>query len=630
MQFTVERAKRLYGTSEPPVASRLLKAGLLSARLEDGSLRYIRFAGQECLRAVSYIVRDKDWGTYQPALRNLLIEESDTGFRVIYEGSCESPRSTLHFRAEIVGEAAGRLSFTVEATPDGPFETNRCGFTVLHPLQAAGRPAIVEHTDGSVEKTVFPELIEPWQPFKDIRALTYRPGGLFDASCRLEGDVFEMEDQRNWSDASFKTYVRPIELPWPYELPAGETNRQSVMLEISGHEAPDASASSSQKAAAVTLRISKEASVAMPAIGVVVTPEEVDAALSAIGRLRELRPQTILCHFDPIAGHDAGAFKKFAALQRECPADYSLECVVAGTASLRNELQQVAKNIQAAGLVLSSIAVCPSVDRQSTPPGSKWPTCPPLAEIYGAARAAFPGIPLGGGMFSYFTELNRKRPPVNLLDFVTHATNPIVHAADDESVMETLSTLPHITRSTRAIIGEAKPYRIGPSTIGMRQNPYGSRTMSNPDRKRIPMAADDPRQDGLFAAAWTIGYAAAVAPAGLELLTPTAFSGPRGVIADDAVRPVFHAVKWLAASAGAETVIVGNGDPAIAVLAMREEEMLTLLIANLSAEAREVSFEGADRSGTVEMLDVDHPEPLEDAFSGTLRLDAYATARMRL
>lgn len=630
MQSGSERAKRLYGTSEPLASYRILRAGPLSARLEDGNLRAIRFAGQECLRAVSYIIRDKDWGTYRPPLRNLLIEENGTGFRITYEGSCESPHSTLNFHAEIVGEAAGRLTFTVEATPDGPFETNRCGFNVLHPLEAAGRPVTIEHTDGSVEETVFPELIEPWQPFKDIRALAYRPGGLFDAGCRFEGDVFEMEDQRNWSDASFKTYVRPIELPWPYELPDGETNRQSVVLEISGQGALDPSDGSSKRRTAAALRITEKASAPMPAIGVVIAPEEVDAALSAIGRLRELKPQTILCHFDPTAGHGADAFKKFAALQGEFPAHYSLECVVAGTGSLRDELRQVAKHVEAADLVLASIAVCPSVDRQSTPPGSKWPDCPPLADIYRAAREAFPAIPLGGGMFSYFTELNRKRPPVELLDFVTHATNPIVHAADDESVMETLSTLPHITRSARAIIGETKPYRIGPSTIGMRQNPYGSRTMPNPERKRVPMAADDPRQDGIFAAAWTIGYAAAVAPAELELLTPTAFSGPRGVITGDAVRPVFHAVKWLAAHAGAATAIVENSDPMIAVLASRREGKLTLLIANLSAEARDVNIMDADKSATVEMLDADHPEPHEEMFSGILRLDAFAIARVRL
>jgi len=32
-----------------------------------------------------------------------------------------------------------------------------------------------------------------------------------------------MEDQRNWTDASYKTYVRPLALPWPYTLATGAT-----------------------------------------------------------------------------------------------------------------------------------------------------------------------------------------------------------------------------------------------------------------------------------------------------------------------------------------------------------------------------------------------------------------------
>ena len=88
----------------------------------------------------------------------------------------------------------------------------------------------------------------------------------------------------------------------------------------------------------------------------------------------------------------------------------------------------------------------------------------------------------GGGMFSYFTELNRKHVPLEELGFVTHCTCPIVHAADDLSVMQSLEALPFITHSTRAFIGD-KPYWIGPSTIGMRQIPDGSRTMENPKQR---------------------------------------------------------------------------------------------------------------------------------------------------
>lgn len=137
-----------------------------------------------------------------------------------------------------------------------------------------------------------------------------------------------------------------------------------------------------------------------------------------------------------------------------------------------------------------------------------------------------------------------------MLDFVTHGLCPIVHAADDLSVMETLETVPHILASGRAIIG-ARDYRLGPSTIAMRQNPYGSRTIPNPRRERICMAEDDPRQDGSFAAAWTLGLAAAIAPAGVTVWTPAALYGPRGLIRDDGTpRPLAILVRELARQAG--------------------------------------------------------------------------------
>ena len=41
-------------------------------------------------------------------------------------------------------------------------------------------------------------------------------------------------------------------------------------------------------------------------------------------------------------------------------------------------------------------------------------------------------------MFSYFTELNRKRPPLGELDFVSFTTSALVHAGDDRSVAESL------------------------------------------------------------------------------------------------------------------------------------------------------------------------------------------------
>ncbi|PBC19576.1 MULTISPECIES: hypothetical protein [unclassified Mesorhizobium] len=595
----------LCGTHAAETEPVRLIAGPLSAGFVNGNLRTIRHGGAEVLRAIAYVVRDRDWGTYEPALTDLTIDQGADAFSVSYAASCTGPGgSRLAFHATIKGSSDGQLVFDVNALPESDFETNRCGFCILHPIAGlAGSPVMVEHTDGSVVATRLPDLIDPWQPFKDLCAITHevRPG--VTAQCRMEGDVFEMEDQRNWSDASYKTYVRPLALPWPYVLPAGETNRQTISLRIAGDDKTPATTEPSGPIR-VTLG---EPGPALPDVGVILYPGDVETALANLPALSALGPQQLLLHYDPTGGHGLDALRSFARLAAAYPARTTLECVVACSGDLDAELSDIIDLVRRAGLRLDAIAVSPSVDRQSTPPGSAWPPCPPLEDVYAAARRAFPDIRLGGGMFSYFTELNRKRVPAGLLDFVSHCTCPIVHAADDLSVMQSLEALPFITRSARAIFGD-RPYRIGPSTIAMRQNPYGGATKDNPRGERIAMANRDPRHNGQFAAAWTIGYAARVAPAGLEMLTLSGFTGPFGVlagsgepVAEGSPRPIFQAIKGLCELAGLKHVTAKTSDETrVMALAGRSPSGKTVVwLTNLTASDVAVDLSEFDRGHLV-------------------------------
>ncbi|GGD98116.1 hypothetical protein GCM10011390_16120 [Aureimonas endophytica] len=585
----------LYGTDEPPAPHRRLRAGRLEADLVAGNLRAIRFAGHEVLRAIAYVVRDRDWGTYDLGIDAPTVAEDAAGFTVAWRAACTAPDGAwLAIEATIRGEASGRLVFEASARPEGDFETNRCGFCILHPIEGvAGRLARVVHTDGSVETARFPDLIEPWQPFKDIAAIRHEPAPGLAALCRMEGDVFEMEDQRAWSDASYKTYVRPLALPWPYRLPVGATMRQRIVLEIEGGR--DVPAVAADGAGPVRLGLGPTTGERFPAFGLLVAPDEAGDILAAPDALRDLAPRHLLFHFDPTAGHGAAELARLAAVRALAPgAEAMLECVLPGIGDPGAELRESAALVAASGLDPSAVTVGPSVDRQSTPPGSAWPPCPPLDAVYAAARQAFPGLRLGGGMFSYFTELNRKRPPVGLLDYVTHATCPIVHAADDLSVMQSLEAIPFITRSTRAIIGRDKPYHLGPVTIGMRQNPYGSRTMPNPENRRIAMAAEDPRGRGLFAAAWLVGYAARLAGAGIEAWTGATLAGPRGLIArqgDDTRRhPLFHVAEGMAALSGLPRLALRSAAASRVdgVAAETGDGRVCLWLANLTPEPQRV------------------------------------------
>ena len=80
MPNVISDSIRLYGTNETVEPPRIFQAGPLTAEFEAGNLRYIRFHGHEMIRAVSFVVRDKNWGTYAPQITRLDFTKSPTRF----------------------------------------------------------------------------------------------------------------------------------------------------------------------------------------------------------------------------------------------------------------------------------------------------------------------------------------------------------------------------------------------------------------------------------------------------------------------------------------------------------------------------------------------------------------------
>ena len=607
--------ERRVGTRQKVAKPVCLIAGPLTVHFVAGGLRAIRYEGHEVLRAIAYIVRDQSWGTYDPDISKCVVEQSKDAFTVSYQARCVSADAsqTLCYHAHISGDGRGHLTFEVAAEPLTPFLTARCGFAVLHPINGvAGHEATIEHVDGSREQARFPDLISPAQPFREIRAIQHRVTAGMTARCVMNGDAFEMEDQRNWSDASFKTYVRPLALPWPYVLEPGVINRQSVELEI--RQDPNTQPGPAPRAKSAVRLTVGEADGIFPRIGVSVYPELIAQALGHPDLLNLLRPQLLLFHFDPGKGHGHNELLGYAqiagGLGAVAESQSFLELILPAKQSVRQELLAVAEMVAAAGLQLSGILVSPAVDRQGTLPGSPWPACPPLGEIYQAARDMFPGLAIGGGSLSYFTELNRKRPPVELLDFVSHTTCPIVHAADDISVMESLEALPHIVRSTRAFIGRDKGYNIGPSTIGMRHNPYGARVTENPKNKRVTMTDRDPRQSSLFAAAWMIGFVAATAEARLQSLTVGSLTDRLGLASapvggELVLHPAFYAAQGLAKMSGNKRYRCSSSRPGCvtAVAGVDREGCPLVWLANLTGQKQEAVLEWGGHATSVQLLD---------------------------
>ncbi|MGH6924610.1 MAG: hypothetical protein ACRED5_12805 [Propylenella sp.] len=635
---------RLFGTEEVVEAPRQLRAGDLSADLEAGNLRYIRFGGCELLRAVSFIVRDRNWGTCNPEISNLSIKEDARSFSVTYDALCKDAAQAFRYSAEITGFADGRLTFRGKGRAATDFVTNRTGFVVLHSVDGvAGHPVRIEHVDGRIVEGAFPSLIDPVQPMMELRALTHEAAPNLWVTCRMEGDTYEMEDQRNWTDASYKTYVRPLALPWPYTLKAGREIEQTVIVTVEGKPP-------SRLAGNNVVRVKIGAPVgAVPALGLGLDPDDAQSALANAAALSATGPAYLVCHHDARRGHDREAMQRCVEVARGIGARPWLEAVIAKVDGFEDEVASLGEMAKSLGNPFGTVLVSPAPDLKCTLPGSPWPLCPPADALYEAARKAFPEGRLGGGMFSYFTELNRKRPPTDLLDFVTFTTSPLVHAGDDRSLMESLEALPYVAESARAIAGD-KPIAIGPSAIGMRDNPYGAAPMQNPGNIRQAMNRNDPRQRGLSGAAWNLGYFARFAYGGAESIA-LGGAGPFALVhapedwpqpwydENGGLFPVFHVVRGLAALAKRPLLAIDNDAPGqVQGLATEGESGPVLWLANLTAEPKQVEVFGIDNAN-VATLDADgfalasrEPEFLDkrtERWTGeSLALPPYAVARL--
>ncbi len=602
----VDRAIMLCGTAQPDSVGRILSNGPVSVEFRDGQLRYLRYRGVEVLRGVGFLVRDENWGTYVPSITRLKVDQQRRQFTVSYRATCRKGEQQLVFDVRIEGRADGSVHFSGKARARTDFLTARTGFVVLHPLTGTvGQAVELEHVDGRRERSVFPRKVDPVQPFLNLRAMTHEVLPGVRASVRMEGEAFETEDHRNWTDASFKTYVRPLAKPWPYVIKAGQIVEQSVVVSFEAPK-PAPAAGRARRAGGLQVVLGRTSRATMPVVGLGVPAEEVEASLAVVDRIRLAAPGRLIGHFDTRRGHGIQVLRAYRELVEQTGAAFTLEIVATSVERHAWELSMIAREMAEAGLRPDAVAVVPVGDLKSVLPGGERPPAPPLANLYASARHAFPGAQLGGGMFSFFTELNRKRVPAELLDFVHNTTCPTVHAADDRSVMETLEALPHQVLTARSFIGRT-PYRIGPSAIGCRDNPHGETYTANPDNVRVCLPNVDPRMRGLFGAAWIGGYLATLARTGVQEISIGATTGPLGIIhrpadhpqpgfaglAAGVVYPSFHVVAGLARAAGSKQVSVTSDDPArIQCIAYRQGRGTLLWLFNLTAQSQRVTLAG--------------------------------------
>ena len=499
---------------------RPLTCGPLTVALRDGGLGAITCQGVEVLRALTYPVRNRDWGTF------LTRTETEETTETTYTRQFSDPGGTFHGTFHVRLSTPATLEAEVTFTFRRAAQVNRAGFTLLHPIRGvAGQPVTLLHPDGSTTVTAFPALISPAQPARNLAGLEHSVHGIA-LRITLSGEVFEMEDQRNWSDASFKTYCRPLALPFPFAVAEGEVIHQRVTLALT------------------------------PGAGIPTAP-------TAHTNIRARLPQVLLAHEQ---GQDHGpcspaglaatpALPLLLRVSRETP-DATLAAVAHHPGPAleivcddRQDLDHQISRIHRASIAPARVTALPRPFLKSHQPDGAWPTGLQPADIPALLRAAFPAALIGGGSLTNFTELNRHRPDPAQVDFLTFGNTAIVHAADDLSVRQTIEALPDIFATAQSMAG-GKPLHLGLFSIGMRSNPYGDATASNPENLRLPMAMADPRQPTPFAAAYAVAVLAQAARAGVASLALAMTDGPLGPSG-----PLADVLRVAHALAGAEVTV---------------------------------------------------------------------------
>jgi hypothetical protein len=578
---------------------------------EAGSIRSLKVGADEIVRRIYFALRDRNWNTIAGRIGEEEIKVSDDEFVVSFVSAHESGPVRFHWRGEIRGGRDGRVSFVMDGTSVSSFQRNRVGLCVLHPMEIAGRSCTITHSDGTVETAAFPSLISPHQPFFAIRALEYSPSTRTSVSVEFEGDVFEMEDQRNWTDASFKTYSTPLDLPFPVELRAGTKIRQTVTVSPSVAGGGQTLRRSRPVAkTGIALRVDRNREFRVPDLGFVWQPFPSADPSPLLDRIRAVRPDFLRCDMHP----------GIETVSEICA---SLES--AGNVGVLLELGLFMGNDEEADLLRVRRALekaRPAVKRILVfREGSKSTPAASLRSANEALKPSCPGVEFCAGTDAFFAELNRDRPDMSLADGMTFSINPQVHVFDNASLVESLDAQ-RVTIETAKTFAAAKPIHVSPVSFKMRWNPNATGGEENAAEKG-GLSFVDPRQLSLFGAAWTAGSIHSLGLGGADSVTYFETIGARGIMEQDqpvlspaffpslphGVFPLYFVFLGLAPYKGGRAVHVQSDDPLMVdAFAVKKNGRLLYVVSNYADEEETVLLYDVGGEAGIRYLDIESYE----------------------
>jgi hypothetical protein len=624
MMKTLSRNVLYYG-SETPLPRRIpLRAGPLSMTYEGGDLRTLRLGEHEIVRRIYFAVRDRNWGTVAPCFIREDVQVSADSFLITCQVENRSGDIDFAWQGTLQGDSNGLITCSMEGTARTTFLKNRIGFCILVPAGCAGVECSIEHVGGMAEKAIFPSDIcadQPVLPFNSLGGIAYPVGGGVWAELRFDGEIFEMEDQRLWTDASFKIYGTPLSLPYPVKIQAGTRVVQSVNIAVrSEHPVRQVTKPRARfvpEPVPVKLQCSAQQEwKTLPYIGLEMASHGNSLRQLEISRLKALHLHHL--RVDLRLADPAYHSRLHQAVCEATVLGLELEVAVRVTAEeAQNELSGLRRRVDELQPPAGSWLVYPA--RELYQGGS------PTETVLGCARQVLqsydPEVPFAAGTYTDYIFLKRSPPPVEWMDQVCISMNPQVHAFDQLSLVETLEAQSVVIDSARRLAKEL-PVVVSPITLKPRYNPYATGSAPEMAPRLLP-AEVDARQMSLFGAGWTLGSLRAMLAGGAASVTYYETTGWRGVMEEQngsrlpqafpslpgGVFPLYHVLAQVGEFAGGQGAAVVCGDPLrISGLMLRKNERMRMLLANYTREKQQIILEGIQGSWVVRFLDETNAE----------------------
>jgi len=569
------------GSPKPIGISVPLRAGKILAAFGNAELRNIMVGDVEIVRHIYMAVRTEIWNTVGYVLSDPQLESTEKSFHLEFE--CRHKNGPVDFRWHgcISGLENSTIKFSMKGKAFSSFQSNRIGFCVLHPLhECLGKPCEIVSTKGEKTKGRFPRFISPDPPFKNIRTIIQRTNGI-ESHIILNGDSFEMEDQRNWTDASFKTYCPPRSRPHPFLVRKGDEFSQTVEISIGGKPG---STRTTPKAPSSAVRVEWHSkSQPVPEIGCMFNSSQNAASLrhAKMLGLSHLRIDVAVSR-----SGIASALKRIKGVSTELdvPLEMALHFL---ERPLPDQIHFVLGMIVALGKPVRRFLVFRRKEKVTADAT--------MRDVRPVLRRAALGSDVVTGTDSYFVEINKAPPDLKGIDGICYSVNPQVHTYDEQSILGSPEAQFYTVETARRIACGAPVY-VTPITFRPRLNPELPKKFHGPDA----------RQKSLFGAVWTLASIIRLAQAGARGATYFELSGPCGVMARDGKRvfPVFHVLADVNEFAGGTMRFLSLPNRSgITGCLLEKSGRRRWLIANMSLEAKTVMVSSPPKNLFVKHLD---------------------------